>query len=97
MDNLLLLSKSVAFSIVALNPNQQMYIFGCLLVGNFEVDSVAIINRIRLAQRRKKGCKPRDCVRWLLLKGAISFDVMKLKQIPLFVEGMRWAKEVLIY
>jgi hypothetical protein len=37
-------------------------------LGNFKEDAA-------IMKRRKRGCKPSDCVRWL--KGAISFDVMK--------------------
>jgi hypothetical protein len=67
------------------------FVFGSL--GNFEEDAVAIINRIGLAQSRKRGCKPSDCVRWL--KGAISFDIMKTQANAIIRRGEM--KEVLIY
>jgi hypothetical protein len=68
------------------------FVFGSL-VGNFEADAIAIMKRIGLAQCRKRGCKPSDCVRWL--KGAISFGVMNTQANAIIRRGEM--KEVLIY
>ena len=38
---------------------------------NFEEESLKIINKIGVAQSRKRGIKSGDCIRWL--KGALSF------------------------
>ena len=60
------------------------FVFGSL--GNFHEDSVAIINRIGVAQSRTRGCKRGDCVRWL--KGALSFDIMKAQANAIYSRGV---------
>jgi hypothetical protein len=52
------------------------------------------MNRICLAQSRKRGCKPSDCVRWL--KGAISFDIMKTQANAIIRRGDEGGVDILM-